>query len=83
METRFRRIIKEFAVELIIYTFLVVIYFLLVLRFLGGFLMDIFTEDIVLYTFLALGLIIMQGVLLEYITSFLMDKLNIGFESGV
>ncbi len=83
METRFRRIIKEFAVELAIYTFLVVIYFLLVLRFLGGFLMDIFTEDIVLYTFLALGLIIMQGVLLEYITSFLMDKLNIGFESGV
>ena len=83
METRFRRIIQVFVVELAIYTFLVIIYFLLVLRLLGGFLMDIFTEDIVLYTFLALGLIIMQGVLLEYITSFLMDKLKIGFESGV
>jgi len=83
MKTIHRRLLKEFLIELSIYAVFVLLYLFLVLGLLGKFMASIFSRDIVLYTVLALGLIITQGVVLEYITSFLMDRLEIGTEYEV
>ena len=60
-----------------IYGVLLVIYFLLVLRFLGDFLFDLFNNQLVVYGFVGLGLIVAQGILLETITSFLIRLLRL------
>ena len=66
--------IKSFAIYLSLYAVLVVLYFLLVLRFLGEPLERLFHESLPLYTGLALVLIVGQGILLEYVTSFIIDR---------
>jgi hypothetical protein len=65
--------VKEFAkstsIELFVYAALVFAYFMLVLKFLGGWLDRLFVEDRKLYAGIALGLIIAQGVGLEWLTT--------------
>lgn len=52
-------------------------YFLVVLRWLGEPLVEIFLENPTLYAPIALGLIVFQGVALEAITSFLVSRLGL------
>lgn len=73
----FRSLVINFAIELVVYGFLVVGYFYVVLRFLETFLADLFGNNLTLYAFLGLGLVVAQGVLLETITSFILDWLNL------
>jgi hypothetical protein len=61
----------------LIYTALVVGYFLLVLRLLGEPLKKLFTDHLTLYAFAALALIVVQGVVLEFLTSFLVSRLRL------
>ena len=72
-----KRVIGSFAIELLIYSVLVVAYFLAVLRLLGDPLHRLFSSDLVLYAFLALALIVVQAVVLEFITSFIMRLLGL------
>lgn len=69
--------IGSFAVELVIYSVLVVAYFLVVLRLLGDPLYRLYSSSTLLYAFLALGLIVAQAVLLEVVTSFIMGLLGL------
>ncbi len=62
-------------VEVAIYAILLLAYFLLVLQFLGEPLRKLFQENLTLYAFLALGLIVAQGVVLDFVTSFLVQRL--------
>ena len=62
---------KAFLVELIIYSILVVGYFLLVLHYLGGWLKDLFDHDRWLYAFACILLMLGQAVMLEVLTTFL------------
>jgi hypothetical protein len=62
-------------VEIVVYALLLVVYFLLVLRFLGAPLDSLFERDLLLYGIVALGLIVAQGVLLDFVTSFLVQRL--------
>lgn len=73
----FRSLVINFAIELVVYGVLVVGYFYVVLRFLETFLADLFRDNMTLYAFLGLGLVVGQGVLLETITSFILDWLNL------
>lgn len=59
----------SFLVELVIYAGFVISYFFLVLHFLGGWLGNVFKLNKIHYAFLALGLIVVQGVVLERLTS--------------
>ena len=78
MKRRERRIlIRGFVVELLIYAALVVGYFFLVLRLLGEPLKELFTDNLTVYAFVALALIVAQGVLLEAVTSFIMGHLGL------
>ncbi len=66
-------LIRNFVIELVVYGVFVVAYFFIVLRLLGSFLTNLFHSDLVMYAFLALTLIVIQGVLLDAITSFLLN----------
>ena len=72
-----RRLFGSFVLELSIYAALVVGYFFLVLRLLGDPLKSLFTENLTIYAFVALALIVAQGVLLEGVTSFIMSHLGL------
>ena len=71
------RLIRNFLIELVVYGILLVIYFFVVLRFLGDFLTNLYNNSLVVYAVLALVLIIMQGVFLEALTSYLMKLLRL------
>jgi hypothetical protein len=72
-----RTLVLNFAIEVLIYGVLVLGYFLLVLRLLGEPLLLLYKNNLVLYSFVALALIVVQGAVLEIVTSFLMGRLGL------
>ncbi len=76
-ETNIRTLIRNLVLELIVYGILLVLYFFLVLQYLGDILARLFDNQILIYAVLGLSLIVAQGVLLEAITSFLIRLLRL------
>jgi len=76
-EQRVWMLVRNFVIELIVYSILVVAYFVVALRLLGEWLARLFHSNLVTYALISLGLIVAQGVLLDLITSFLLDRLNL------
>jgi hypothetical protein len=76
-DSRFRRLVGNFAIEILIYAALVVGYFLLVLRLLAEPLERLFSHSLTLYAIVGLLLIVAQAVLLEAITSLIMRWLGL------
>lgn len=70
-------LVRNFLLELLLYAALVVVYFVLVLRWLGDPLLQMFRENLQLYAVVSLVLIIIQGVALDAITSFLVERLGL------
>ena len=70
-------LIRNFAIEVLVYAVLVVIYFFLVLRLLAHPLLELFENNLTLYAFVDLALIVVQGIVLEFVTSFLLDRLGL------
>ena len=68
---------RNMLIEFGIYGVLLIIYFFVVLQFLGDFLFDLFNNQLVVYAFVGLSLIVAQGVLLESITSYLIKLLRL------
>jgi len=77
MEVDSRKLIKNFVIELVVYGVLVVGYFLLVLQSLGDWLTALYETNLAVYAVLALVLIVVQGVLLEKVTTFLVETLGL------
>jgi hypothetical protein len=73
----FRKLIRSLAIEALVYAVLVLAYFFLVLRLLGEPLMRLFSSNLTLYAILALALIVIQGAVLEFLTSFLLRQLGL------
>ena len=80
MNTSTKRILRNFLIELIIYAVLLVIYFLVVLNYLGEPLYNLFNQSPWVYAGATLFLIVMQGVFLEWATSFFVSKLGLEAE---
>lgn len=76
-EAQVRTLIRNFAIEVLVYAILVVAYFFLVLRFLGDPLAKLFSNNLVVYAFVGLALIVVQGAVLEFVTSFLISQLGL------
>jgi hypothetical protein len=72
-----RTLIRNFVIEVLLYSALVVVYFLLVLRLLAEPLAELFKNNLTVYAFVALGLIVAQGAVLESVTSFLIRRLGL------
>jgi len=73
----FGAIIRNLLVELIVYGILLVVYFFIALRYLSEPLAHLFENDLVMYAILGLGLIVVQAVFLEFVTSLLFDFLGL------
>ena len=72
-----RIVIRNFAIEMLVYAVLVIAYFVLVLRWLAEPLSQLFQNNLVVYAFVSLGLIVAQGVLLEFVTSEFLSRLGL------
>lgn len=72
-----RKLFINFAIELVVYGILVLGYFLLVLRYLNSILTELYENNMAIYAFLGLGLVVAQGVVLEYVTSFILSRLRL------
>jgi len=62
----------SFLMELAVYAIFVFVYFFLVLHFLGNWIKHVFDQNRTLYAAVALALIIVQGVVLEMLTTALL-----------
>lgn len=71
------RLIRNFLIELVVYGILLVIYFFAVLRFLGDPINSLYTNNTAVYAFVGLGLIVLQAVALEAVTSYLIRLLRL------
>ena len=76
MKAEDRKTLYSFLIELAVYGVLVAVYFFLVLHFLGDWLSDLDKKSVRLYALLAIGLIIGQSVVLEWVTTFLFRLLR-------
>jgi hypothetical protein len=72
-----RILFRNLLIEIIIYSALIFGYYLLVLRYLGNWLMSIFQSNLVLYAVTGLGLIVIQAAFLGMVTSFLMKYIKL------
>lgn len=70
-------LLRSLALEILIYAPLVVLYFLLVLRFAGKYLADLYIQNTRLYAIAALTAIVAQGVLLERLTTWLLHRFGL------
>jgi hypothetical protein len=69
MNANKRRFLTSFAIEIVVYAALMFAYFFLVLHFLSGWITQLCHEHPTGYAFVALGLMVGQGVALELVTS--------------
>jgi len=76
-KTNLKILIRNMAIEMLIYSILLVTYFFVVLRYLGNFLTELFNNQLTIYAFLGLALIVVQSVFLETITSYLVRLLRL------
>lgn len=72
-----RRKVRNFAIEMLIYGALVAGYLFLVIRYLADWLVDLFNSNLIAYAVVALVFIVAQGVVLDSLTTFLMDRLGL------
>lgn len=72
--------VRVFAIELALYTVLVVIYFFLVLHLLGQWLYELEIHHRYTYAGIAILLIIGQAIVLESLTTFLMRLIRGRFD---
>ncbi|MBP1609909.1 MAG: hypothetical protein H6Q04_2144 [Acidobacteria bacterium] len=78
MKIRSQKIMSlgSYLTELLVYACFVSAYFFLVLHFLGDWVKQVFDENKALYAILALALILVQGYLLEILTSALLRMIR-------
>jgi hypothetical protein len=77
MNDQSKRLLRNFIIELAVYGVLVTVYFLIVLRTIGDWLKSLYDNQLALYAFVGLGLIVIQGVFLEVVTTFLIERLGL------
>jgi hypothetical protein len=70
-------LLKSLALELIIYTPLVLIYFFIVIRYADEFLTALYSQNRVYYAIMAILAIVGQGVLLERLTTWLLHRFGL------
>lgn len=76
-KTSIRILVRNLVIEILVYGVLLVVYFFMVLQYLGDFLTNLFDNQLLVYSLLGLGLIVIQAVLLEMITSYLIRLLRL------
>lgn len=73
----FSPMLRSLLIELAIYTPLILLYVLVVLRALNGYLTDLYAQNLTAYAIVATALILGQGVVLEIFTSWLIRRFGL------
>jgi|GEM_PF-5036682 len=68
--------LRELGTELVIYGILMFIYTLTVLSYLIGYVNEIYKTSALLYTLLALVLILGQGILMEGVSTYIRERVE-------
>jgi hypothetical protein len=68
---------RRLVIELIVYAALLTVYLFTVLKLLNGLLTRLFNDNLTTYAFLGLGLIVTQGVILDAVTSLIINQLKL------
>ena len=76
-ESNVKMLLRNFIVELVIYGILVVLYFYFILRYLETYLTELFARNLTAYAIIGLLLIVLQGALLDAVTSFLLSQIKL------
>jgi len=76
MKTETQKTVVSILAEFVVYGFLVVIYFFLVLHYLGNWFFHLEKENVKLYAAVCIGLMIGQAVVLEWVTTFIFRLLR-------
>jgi hypothetical protein len=74
---KLRVFVRNLVVEVIIYGVLVIAFFFAVFHLLGDTLTDLFGTNRFVYALLGFGIILFQGIVLDLVTSFLLDRFEI------
>ena len=77
MSTEMKLIIRNFVIQLLIYSVLLTIYFTLVLRHLGESLSALFEQSLPVYAVASLLLIVVQVLFLDTILTFISKRLGV------
>lgn len=75
-----RRRLQRFGIQMLIYAVLVTIYLYLVWRYLEAWLLQLFQENLPLYAVVCLAFIVVQAVVLDTVTTMIMDRLGLTSE---
>lgn len=79
MKSSKKKLIRIFGLQMVIYAVLVTIYLLIIFRYLRGWLLILFDENLLLYAIISLIFIILQAVLLDRLTTLLMKRLGLEY----
>lgn len=74
-----KKLIQVFGLQLLIYAVLVTIYLFIILRYLSDWLVMLYEENLVAYAFIALVFIVLQAVFLDWLTTFLMNRIGLEY----
>ena len=77
MTTEMKTIVRNFSIQLLIYSVLLVIYFALVENHLGEPLVALFEKSLAAYAVVSLVLILVQALFLDGIISFIVKRLGL------
>ena len=69
--------VRNFIFELILYGISVVAFFVVVRRLMGDWLIQLFTDNLVLYAIISLILVVVHGVFLDIVTSLLLRRVKL------
>jgi hypothetical protein len=72
-----RPLLRSLAIELAIYTPLVLAYFVFILRFANSYLTDLYYRNTILYAIVATAAIVTQAVILERLTAWLLRRFGL------
>ena len=72
-----RTLLWNFVIEIIIYGILVIVYFYVVLRTLGDWLISVSGGNLYIYAVISLLLVFAQAVVLDWVTSFLLNRIKL------
>jgi len=72
-----RILLRNLVAEIIIYSILLIGYYFVVLRWLESWLNLVFEENLTLYAFVGLGLILIQGAFLDLVTTLLLKYIKL------
>lgn len=77
MDSKTRKRLRAFGIQMVIYAVLVTVYLYLVWRYLEMWLLSLYQNNLPLYAVVSLAFIVVQAVVLDTVTTVIMRRLGL------